>query len=177
MRESWKRPRIPSSWRRCSCRRSSPSRAAHTRCFRGLPTASTRLRLKLERDAVHAVAFAGGRRSVGEDVAEVPAAIHAVDLGPGHPVAAICCGFDGIGQRRPEAGPACSTLELRRRVEQRLAATCATKRAVAFLFVKRTGAAHLGAVLAQDFVLLRRELGTPLLVVLWGHGPHLTSET
>src|SRR5947208_1120188 len=60
----------------------------------GLGSEGLLRRLELHRHAVHAVAQAGGRRAVGEDVAEVAAAAGAVDLGAGLEEAAVDRGAD-----------------------------------------------------------------------------------
>ena len=75
--------------------------------------------VEVERQAVHAVALAGGLRAVGEDVAEVRAAAPAAHLGADHAVGAVLDQLDGVGDLRlVEARPAAARLELRRRVEQ-----------------------------------------------------------
>src|SRR5262245_3694225 len=116
--------------------------------MRSPTSARSLLLVELERRAVHAVALAGRLRSVGEDVAEMAAALGAVHLGAGHEEAAVARGADGVGQRLPERRPARAAFVLGRRIEQRLAASRAAERAGALLEVERAGAGALGAVLA-----------------------------
>jgi hypothetical protein len=78
--------------------------------------------MKIERDAVHAIALPGWRRAVVEDMAEMTAAAAAVDLGAGHEKAAVGLGFDRTIERRLEAWPSGSAVELGVRGEKRLAA-------------------------------------------------------
>src|SRR4051795_13132173 len=81
------------------------------------------LRHEVERQAVHAEALPGRCGPVIEDVAQVRAASGAADLGPDHPVTAVDDELDRLCHRwLGEARPATARLELRRRVEQLLAA-------------------------------------------------------
>src|SRR3569833_1816013 len=68
---------------------------------------------ELQRHAIHAVAQAGGRRAVVEDVAEMPAAAAAVHLAVVLPQTADGREAHGIGQDAEETGPAGAALELR----------------------------------------------------------------
>src|SRR6187401_3004592 len=52
---------------------------------------------QVESEAVHAVPLAGGRRTVGEQVAQVRAAATAAHLGAHHAVAGVVDELDGVG--------------------------------------------------------------------------------
>ena len=88
------------------------------------------------RRAVHAVALAGGRRAVVEDVAEMAAAAPAMHLGPNHEQAAVLARADSVRERCGEARPAGAAVELRRRREQRQVAAGATEGAWPMLVVR-----------------------------------------
>src|SRR5918993_5018521 len=92
-------------------------------------------------------------------------------LGPSHPQRPVGSRFDRVSNRRPEAGPSGSTLELRIRGEQGLATSSAPKNAFAVLFVQRAGPRALGAVFAQHVKLFGRQSGAPTLIVLWNVHP------
>src|SRR5687768_3274908 len=136
------------------------------------------LLLELERCAVHAIALAGGLWPIGEDMAEMAAALGAMDLGAGHEMAGVGRGADRAGHWRPEGGPARAAFVLGARIEQGLAAAGAAEGASAFLVVERAGEGPLGAVVAQHVMLQRVELLLPLGIALlhgigvgfWGHG-------
>src|SRR5438094_789141 len=85
--------------------------------------------LEGQRHAIHAVAFACRARTVGKQVAKMPAAARAVDLHARHAVAAIGRRLDGAFEGPKEAGPARAALELRIRREERLSACSACERA------------------------------------------------
>src|SRR5690242_15299478 len=70
-------------------------------------------RLEIQRQTVDAVAQAGGRRAVVEDMAEMPAAAPAVDFGALHDECVVRSGSDRIRQGLPEARPACAGFEFR----------------------------------------------------------------
>src|SRR5262245_847320 len=124
-------------------------------------------RRKRERDAVDAIARAGGFRSVREDMAEMRIARRAADLGAAHEPRAILVLTHGARRGRcPETGPAGAGLEFGIRRESRRAAAHAFERAVALFAVERMREGRLGAVLAGDAVLLGREQLSPLLVGL-----------
>src|SRR4051812_37778692 len=139
---------------RCA-RRRNPEREPFRR-------ASPLRRLELQRDAVHAVAIAGRRGPIGEDVSEMPAAVGTVDLDARHAVGGIGGGPDGAFNRSIKARPAGPALVFRLRGEERLPATGAAERSGALLLEQWTGAAVLGAVFAQDVELLRREERLPV---------------
>src|SRR5688500_18500131 len=69
------------------------------------------LRLEVQRDAVDAIAQAGRRRAVRENMTEVAAASAAVHLGAGHSKAAVLGRFGRTGLRIIEARPAGAALE------------------------------------------------------------------
>src|SRR5687768_9408654 len=92
-----------------------------------------RVRFEIQRDAIDAIAEAGGRWAIGEDVSEMAAASAAVDFRSHHEMTAI----DGLPyrsfQRRKETWPTCAALKLPLVDEQRLAAPCALESAPPFL--------------------------------------------
>ena len=62
--------------------------------------------LERQGEAVEAVAFAGGRGTIIENMTEVAAAAAAVDFGAGGKPAFILLGANRAGYSVPEAGPA-----------------------------------------------------------------------
>src|SRR5438067_786090 len=74
--------------------------------------------LEDQRRAVHAVALACRARTVGKQVAKMPAAVRAVDLHARHAVAAIGRRLDSTFEGPKETGPAGAALELRVRREE-----------------------------------------------------------
>src|SRR5947208_2786615 len=97
-------------------------------------------------------------------MAQVTAAVRAMNLKPGHEKAAVLGGADGALQRVPETRPASAAFELCPCVEQRLLAARANERARALFSVERAGAGALGAVLAQHLELLRVQRLLPLVL-------------
>src|SRR5689334_1663707 len=95
------------------------------------------------------------------------AAAAAMHLGACHAKGAILGLAHRIVERLVEARPAGAALELRFRSEQRQVAAGAGEGALAVLFEERAGPGPLGALIAQDLVLLRRQLRTPLGVGLF----------
>src|SRR5205085_8438738 len=116
--------------------------------------------------AVHAVAQSGRLRPVVEDVPEVAAAAAAVDFGPQHAEGAVFGLADGVIERLIEARPAGAALELGLRGEQRQVAAGAGEDALAMLVEERARTRPFSALLAQDIILLRRQLRAPLRVGL-----------
>src|SRR6185437_3021183 len=115
--------------------------------------------VELQRGAVEAVAQPCRLWPIVEQVAEVAAALGAVNLGPTHVVARVDVGFHGIGsQRSEEARPARTGIELRVRVEQRLAAAHALVHAVLLGVPVLAGEGPFGALLAGDSELFGGEL-------------------
>src|SRR5690242_8806677 len=96
----------------------------------------------------------GRRRTVFKYMAEMTAALAAVDLGADHAVALIGRALDCAGLGIVEARPASAALELGLGGEQLLPAAGAIERAGAFFVIQRAAARPLGAVLAHDVVLL-----------------------
>src|SRR5260370_4139747 len=121
--------------------------------------------VKIERDAVEAVALAGRRRPVLEDMAEMPAATVAMNLGARHEKAAVGCRFDRGVERCREARPAGAAVELRGGVEHRLPAAGAMINPGAVLLVERAGPGALGAVFAQHALLRGVQPPVPLGIV------------
>src|SRR5207253_4634161 len=82
----------------------------------------------------------------------------------GHEEAAVGVGLDPVLERRREARPAGTAVELGAGVEQGLAAAGAVIDPGAVLLVERARPGALGAVLAQHPVLLGRQAAAPLLI-------------
>ena len=121
--------------------------------------------VKAERDAVHAVAQAGRRRAVIEDMAEMAATLGAMDFLAHHVHRAVAVGRDGrVLQRRPEARPAGVAVELGLGGEQRELATGAGEGAGAVLLVERARIGALGALPPQHRILGGRQQGAPFRV-------------
>src|SRR5467141_3930137 len=120
-----------------------------------------------QRKAVHAVAQAGRLRPIVKDMTEMAAAAAAVNFGPQHPKGAVFGLADGIVERLIKTRPAGAALEFRLRGEQRQVAAGAGEDALAMLFQQRARPRTLGALLAQDLILLRGELRAPLRVGLF----------
>ena len=118
-------------------------------------------------ETVDAVAQAGRLRPVVENMPEMAAAAAAMHLGPQHPVGPVFGLADGVLERLIETRPAGAALEFRLRGEQRQIAAGAGEGALAVLFQERTRSRPFGALLAQDFVLLRRQLRAPFGVGLF----------
>ena len=122
--------------------------------------------VQLQRAAVDAVALAAlVRRAVVEDVAEVGVAVLADDLGAAHEEAVVGAQLDVLEVGRlGEAGPAGAGVELGVGGEELGAAADAAVHAGGLLVDVGAGEGALGAGLAGDLVLLRRQLLAPLLV-------------
>src|SRR3981081_4296866 len=119
------------------------------------------------RKAVHAAAHTGRLRPIVKDVTEMAAAAAAVNFSPQHPKGAVLGLADGIGQRLIKKWPAGAALEFRLRGEQRQVAAGAGEDALAMLLEQRARTRALGALLAQDFILLRRQLRAPFRIGLF----------
>src|SRR5712671_4930253 len=105
---------------------------------------------EVHRDRVEAVALAGRRRAIGEDVAEVAATAGASDLGAGHAVAMVLDERDlGAVDRLEEAGPAGARLELRLRREKRQSAQAADVGPLLLVVDQVAAKRWLGAVIQQ----------------------------
>src|SRR5262245_26598500 len=135
----------------------NPTEAAGSGVARALLT-----RHEFHGDAVHAVAQAGRRRAVLEDMAEMAAAAAAVHLGAGHEPAVVHGRADRVVDWRPEARPAGAALILGLGGVQGQLAAGADECPGALLSVQRACAGALGAVLAQHVELLRRQPLAPL---------------
>src|ERR1700730_12458538 len=112
--------------------------------------------MEYQRKAVHAVAQAGRLRSIVENVAEMTAATAAVDFGAQHPKGAVFGLADGIVERLITTRPAGAALEFRLRGEQRQVAAGAGEDALAMLLEQRARSRPLGALLAENLILLPR---------------------
>src|SRR5205085_2667089 len=110
---------------------------------------------ELETDRIDAVALAGGRRAVIEDVALMRTAASADDFRPDHAVAGVADIFEmTLGKRLGEARPAGAAFELGTSVEQGKTAQPTGEDARA-LFVEADAAEGcLGAMLEQDVLFL-----------------------
>src|ERR1700722_685369 len=124
-------------------------------------------RMKLQRESVHAVAQAGRLRPIVENVTEVTTAAAAVNFGPQYPEGAIFMLAHRVVERLPKTRPAGAALKFRCRGEQRQIAAGAGEDALAMLLEKRARPRAFGAFLAQDFILLRRQLRAPFRVGLF----------
>src|SRR3984885_51022 len=133
------------------------SRSARRRCGR----------MKLQGESIHAVAQAGRLWSIVENVTEVTTAAAAVNFGPQHPEGAVFMLADGVFQRLPKTRPAGAALKFRCRGEQRQVAAGAGEDALAMLLEQRARPRAFGAFLAQDFILVRRQLRAPFRVGLF----------
>src|SRR5437016_3728740 len=91
----------------------------------------------------------------------MPAAARAEHLGADHPVADVSLFLD---RRRIERGPTATRVVLRLRSEQLRSATRAPVGAGLEGEVVLPGERGLGSLFAQNPVLLRRQLATPLLL-------------
>src|ERR1700738_3958273 len=123
--------------------------------------------MEYQRKAVHAVAQAGRLWPIVENVTEMAAAAAAVDFGPQHPKGAVFGLADGVVERLIKTRPAGAALEFRLRGEQRQVAAGAGEDAPAMLLEQRARSRTLGALLAQDLVLLRRQLRAPFRIGLF----------
>src|SRR6267143_1770769 len=126
-----------------------------------------RRRMEYQRKAVHAVAQAGRLRPIVENVTEMAAAAAAVDFGSQHPEGAVFGLADGVLERLIKTRPAGAALEFRLRGEQRQVAAGAGEDALAMLLEQRARSRTLGALLAQDVILLRRQLRAPFRIGLF----------
>ena len=141
----------------------SPERGAAAPPARGLLLVASPVELKRAR--VDAVALAARSGAVVEDVAEVRPAPPARDLRADHEVAPVAVELDVLGVHRVgEARPSGAGVELGVRREELGAASGADVGAVVLRVDELAGERTLGALPAQDVVLVRREAGAPLLV-------------
>ena len=140
-----------------------PDGVAVARRARATPRPSPSSAIEVQRAGVDAVAQAGRVRAVVEDVAEVAAAALADDLGAAHEEAVVGPGLDRVVVHRvEEARPAGAGVELGVGAEQLCAAAATAVDAVLLVVPVGAGERALGALLAEDLVLLGRELRPPL---------------
>src|ERR1700716_4183571 len=123
--------------------------------------------MKHQRKAVHAVAQAGRLRPIVEEVSERTATAATMDHGRHHAESAVFGLADGILERLIETRPAGAALEFGLRGEQRQVAAGAGEDALAVFLEQRARTRALGALLAQDLILLRRQLRAPFRVGLF----------
>src|SRR5918998_4360226 len=124
------------------------------------------VRVEAQRGRVYAVALAGRRGAVVEDMTLMRPAHGAVHLSATHEEATVFLGLDVIAPRRPEARPARAGVVLGLRAEEGLPATHATVDALSFVVPVLTRECSLCALHARHAVLLGRELVLPLLLGL-----------
>src|SRR5258706_2118829 len=127
-------------------------------------TGSGSARREGHRDAVHAVAQAGGTGTVVEDVSEVAAAAPAVHFRARFAERAVFARGDRVIERRPEARPAGMAVEFRARREEVEPASRAAEHAGPMFVVERAAVGPFGALLAQHGVLCGSEQAAPFLV-------------
>src|ERR1700738_4956845 len=124
-------------------------------------------RMEHQRKTVHAVAQAGRLRTIVEDVAEMAAAATAVNFGAQHAEGAVLGLADGVLERLIKTRPAGAALEFGVGREQRQVAAGAGEDALAMFLEQRARTRALGALLAQDLILLRSELRAPFRIGLF----------
>src|SRR5947207_12720722 len=123
--------------------------------------------VQLQRGGVDAITEPGRVRAVREDVPEVAAAGRAQHLCAHHAVARVGLLLHGLlPRRRRERRPAAAGVVLRIRVEQLRAAAGAAVGARLEDMVVLPAERSLGSLLAEDAVLLGRQLLAPLLLGL-----------
>src|SRR5690606_11245007 len=110
-----------------------------------------------QREPVVAETQAGGRRAVVEDMALVAAAAPAMVLGPRDGQLVVDPRVQGAFDRGVEAGPARAALVLRRRCEQRCAASRADVNPPSLLVVELAAAGPFGGFLAKHLVHVGRQ--------------------
>src|SRR5579885_2955706 len=124
-----------------------------------------RFLLKIQRRRVHAIPQTRRAGAVGKHVPQMRIAPAAYDLSTPHSIRPIVFRLDGIlVNRSRKARPSRTRLELRVRLEQRIAATRAAIRTFIVVVPILTGEGALSAFLPSDVVLLRRQLPFPFLV-------------
>ncbi len=131
----------------------------------------SRLRLKIERATIDAVALAGWLiESIVKQMTEMAAAVGADDLGAVHAMAAIIDQLDGaLGRHIIEAWPAAATGKLGAAGKQRRAAGRTSVQASVFIIEQMPGEGLLGGLFAQHLILLRRQLLPPVTFRLIFH--------
>ena len=125
-------------------------------------------RFKVERGAIHAVAQARGFRSIGEDMAQMPAAIGALNFRAHRKPRAVLGGFHGIGtERLIEARPTGARLKFGFGWKQLLATAGTGEYALSLFGVQRAGTGALGSVLAQHAICFGAEALAPFRIGLF----------
>src|SRR5690606_11512660 len=119
---------------------------------------------EFQRDAVEAMALAGGRRAVVEDMPQMPAAAAAMAFRAHHEQRGVLGRADGAGQGLPEARPTRAAVELGVRGIEFLAAAGAGIDPRLVELVERRAEGAFGAVLAQDVKLLLGQPLTPFVI-------------
>src|SRR5439155_21014744 len=113
---------------------------------------------------VDAITLAGRRWAVRKNMTEVAATVRAHDLRAHHAVAHVALCLDRLlAGRRVERGPTAAGVVLGVCDEQLRSATCAAVGARLEDVVVLAAERRLGSLLAQNPVLLGRELSPPLL--------------
>jgi len=107
-----------------------------------------------QREAIHAIAQAGRLRSIVENVPKMTTAAVAMHLGADHAEGAILGRPDSVFQRLIEARPTGAALKLGLGREKRMIATGTGENTLAVLIQERAGPGALGALVAQNFILL-----------------------
>ena len=113
---------------------------------------------------VDAIAQMRGGRPVFKDVAQMAAACRAVDLGTGHPKAAINCRFGCSWHGIVKAGPASAAFEFCFGFKEFLPATRAGKAACMLFRQKRAATGTFGTVSAHHAKLFRGQHLTPFRI-------------
>ena len=122
--------------------------------------------LERQSDAIHAVSQAGRLRTIIEYMPKMPAAAHTMDGGAVHAEGRVRCRANSLIQRRPEARPTRSTLELRVRGKQTKFASRAGEDSAPVLAEQRTREWSLRGGLAQYRVLDRCQQLAPFHVAV-----------
>jgi hypothetical protein len=137
--------------------------------------------VEVQGDGVDAVAQAGGRRAVLEDVAEMGAAAAAQDFRSPHAVACVMLRIhDSFGDGLVEAGPAGAGVEFGVGIEQRLAAAHAFEHAFSLVVVVLSAEWAFGALQPRDDILLVGEHLPPFFIrscYTFAHSQILRTET
>src|SRR6202171_115623 len=123
--------------------------------------------MEYQRKAFHAVAQAGRLRPIVENVTEMATAAAAGDFGTPDTEGTVFGLADRVVEPLIKTRPAGAALEFRLRGEQRQVAAGAGEDALAMLLEQRARSRTLGALLAQDVILLRRQLRAPFRIGLF----------
>src|SRR3981081_4480872 len=115
----------------------------------------------------HAVAQAGRLRPIVEHVTEMATAAAAVNFGPQYPESPVFGPADGVVERLVRTRPPGASIEFRLRGQQRQVAAGTGEDSLAMFLEQRARSRPLGAFLAQDLILLRRQLRAPFRIGLF----------